>query len=226
MSDTTIVQAGSTLVTGINVFTLPPERHRALIETLEAINQEIIKHEYPMNVTSNFHRAVDAPIVINYNQYTDRESGTHLRTRETVAPLMKRTHDLSDGHEMRWYQVADVVTPADPADRIEITDDRGYIGVIGIFTVDGDKQAEFLDRLKRYGDAVRSARGFRGMATHRGLVAEHVASYEIWDSADAYKQATALPAIAEALQELRADAIATELHTYDVVTVTRFNEGS
>ena len=101
MSDTTVIRSGSTLVTGINVFTLPAERHEALIETLSAIDAEILKFKFPMNVSANFHRAIGAPIVLNYNQYTDRKSGQHLRTRETIAPLMKRTHELSDAHEIR-----------------------------------------------------------------------------------------------------------------------------
>jgi hypothetical protein len=225
MSDTTVIRSGSTLVSGINVFTLPPERHEALIETLNAIDSEILKYKFPMNVSANFHRAIDAPIVINYNQYTDRKSGQHLRTVETIAPLMKRTHDLSDAHEIRWYSVADVVT-VDGTDQIEIADNRGKIGVVGIFTVAPEKQSDLMAGLKRYGEAVKSAPGFGGLATHRGLIADHVSSYEIWDSVAAYGNATSQGPTAGALAKARAIATITELHPYDVVKVCRFNPGT
>jgi hypothetical protein len=225
MSDTTIIRSGSTLVSGINVFTLPRDRHAALLETLDAIDDEILKFKFPMNVSANFHRAIDAPIVINYNQYTDRKAGRHLRTRETILPLMERTHELSDASEIRWYSVADVVT-TDGADSIEIADDRGKIGVIGIFTVAPEKQTDLLASLKRYGETVKSAPGFGGLATHRGLEADHVSSYEIWGSADAYRQAAAQGPATGALADARAMAMVTALHPYEVVRVCRFNAGT
>ena len=225
MSDTTVIRSGSALVSGINVFTLPRDRHAALLETLDAIDDEIVKFKFPMNVSANFHRAIEAPIVINYNQYTDRKAGRHLRTRETILPLMERTHDLSDASEIRWYSVADVVTTTG-ADSIEIADDRGRIGVIGIFTVAPETQSELLTGLKRYGETVKSSPGFGGLATHRGLEAEHVSTYEIWDSADAYREATSLGPATSLLAEARAMATLTELHPYEVVRVCRFNPGT
>lgn len=225
MSDTTVIRSGSTLVTGINVFTTPPERQQALIETLDAIDAEILKFRFPMNVSANFHRAIGAPIVINYNQYTDRKSGQHLRTRETIAPLMKRTHELSDTHEIRWYSIADVVS-TDGSDQIEIADNRGKIGVVGIFTVAPEKQADLLAAFKRYGETVKAASGFGGLATHRGLMPEHVSTYEIWDSAEAYRRATTQGTVADSLTAACATASVTELHPYDVLRVCRFNPGT
>lgn len=225
MSVTPLVR-GSKLATGINVFTLPPERHQALIETLTAINREILTHRYPMNVSANFHRAIDAPIVINYNQYTDRAQGQFLRTQANVAPLMKRTHDLSEKHEIRWYEIADVVTASGPGDRIEIRDDGAAIGVVGVFTVAPEKQGALLTLLQRYGEALKAAHaaGFVGIATHRGNQPAHVSSYEKWTSAEAYAQAIAQAPIAELVRQIRAAADVTELHPYDVVSVTRFDE--
>ena len=63
MAVTTIATANK-LATGINVFTLPRERHAELIGILTAINDEILKHRFPMNVSANFHRAIDAPVVL------------------------------------------------------------------------------------------------------------------------------------------------------------------
>ena len=225
MVDTTVIRSGSTLVTGINVFNLPRDRHKTLIETLNAIDEEIIKFKFPMNVSANFHRAIEAPIVINYNQYTDRKAGRHLRTRETILPLMERTHDLSDSSEIRWYSVADVIS-VDGTDQIEMADDRGRIGVIGIFTVAPEKQSDLLTAFKHYGETVKAAPGFGGLATHRGLEAEHVSTYEIWDSADAYRTAAGTGSAVEALARVRTTAAITQLHPYDVVRVCRFNPGT
>jgi len=222
----TPIARGSKIATGINVFTLPAERHQALIETLTAINREILAHKYPMIVSANFHRALDAPIIVNYNQYTDRAQGQFLRTQANVAPLMKRTHDHSEKHEIRWYETMDVVTAAAQADRIEIRDDGNMIGVLGIFTVAPEKQAELLAQLKRYGEALKAgqAPGFAGIATQRGYQPAHVASYEQWASADAYRQAATSKPIADLLEQIRAAAEVAELHPYDVVSVTRFHE--
>ena len=222
----TPIARGSKIATGINVFTLPPERQQALIETLTAINREILTHKYPMIVSANFHRAIDAPIIINYNQYTDRAQGQFLRTQANVAPLMKRTHDLSEKHEIRWYELGDVVTAEASDDRIEISDDGGMIGVLGIFTVAAEKQAELLALLKRYGEALKAApaRGFAGIATHRGFQPAHVASYEQWTSTDAYRQALASESVVDLLEQIRAAAEVTELHPFDIVSVTRFHE--
>src|SRR5689334_10147406 len=222
----TSIARGSTLATGINVFTLPAERQQALIETLTAINREILTHKYPMIVSANFHRAVDAPIVINYNQYTDRAQGQFLRTQANVAPLMKRTHDLAEKHEIRWYDMADVITAGGSDDRIEIRDDGGMIGVVGIFTVAAEKQAQLLALLKRYGEALKAARapGFAGIATHRGFQPAHVASYEQWASADAYRKALAAKPVGDLFEQIRAVAEVTALHPYDIVSVTRFKE--
>ena len=220
----TTIARGSTLATGINVFTLPREREAALIETLEAINREILAHKYPMIVSANFHRAIDAPIVINYNQYNDRAQGQFLRTQANVAPLMKRTHDLSDEHEIRWYETADVVTAAGPEDRIEMDDQRGQVAAIGVFTLAPEKQADLLALLRRYGNALKEsqARGFVGIASHRGYKGENVASYEQWESADAYRAAMARAPAAEMLATIRALAETSALHLYEVLSVNRF----
>lgn len=194
---------GSKLATEINIFTLPRERQEALLETLSAINREILKHKYPMNVSANFHRAIDASIVINDNQYTDQPSGQHLRIQPDTMPLLKRTHELSEKHEIRWYEVADVITAKGHADTIEISDDRGIIAGIGIFTTQPTKQDELLTRLKLYGETFKgSEAGFIGIATHRGYLGEYVASYEQWTSIDAYGQAMRHAPVAAARKEV------------------------
>jgi hypothetical protein len=217
------IEKGSSLAVGINVFELPPERHDALLETLNAINHEILTNRYPMNVSANFHRATDAPIVINYNQYTDRSSGQHLRTRPNVAPLLKRTHDLSEKHEIRWYGVEDVVRADRTGDAMEIVEGHRNIAVVGILAVAPDKQEELLARLKRYGEAACAARvpGFIGLASHRGYKPEHVASYEQWTDLNSYQRATNGGPLASFLETIRALATESAIHPYEILCVTR-----
>jgi len=222
MAVTTIATANK-LATGINVFTLPRERHAELIGILTAINDEIVKHRFPMNVSANFHRAIDAPVVLNYNQYTDRALGQFLRTQPTTAPLMKRTHELSEKHEIRWYEVVDVVTTGGVIERIEVSDEPKKPAAIGIQTVEASKREAVLAAWKRYGEALRDARvpGFNGLALHRGYQPEHVSTYEQWESIASYREALRGGAVAELAATARAMA-ATELHLYEVVSVTPF----
>ena len=79
--------------------------------------------------------------------------------------------------------------------------------------------------LKSYGETLKAAStpGFAGIATHRGYQAAHVASYEQWASADAYRQAAARGPIAELLQQINATAEAATFHPYEVLSVTRFD---
>jgi quinol monooxygenase YgiN len=221
----TTISRASKLATGINVFTTPRDRQDELIETLTAINREILKHKFPMNVSANFHRGIDAPIVMNYNQYTDRALGQFLRTQPTTAPLMKRTHELAEKHEIRWYEVADVVTAEESGDFLEIAENRGNIAVIGICDVDPNRQDEFLALFKGYGEALKEghADGFIGLASHRGNRPEHIATYEQWTTADAYRRATRPGPIAEMVAAIRENGGSDALHLYDVLSVTRFD---
>ena len=223
---TTVISVASKLATGINVFTLPRERHAQLIDTLTAINHEILTHKFPMNVSANFHRAIDAPIVINYNQYTDRSLGQFLRTQPTTAPLMKRTHELSEKHEIRWYEVTEIVTANGANDRIEVSDALKRPAVVGIVTVQPTQQGEVLALFKRYGEALRAKHvpGFIGIALHRGEKPEHISTYEQWESVEAYREAMRAEPAASLLEQIRKTAAPElSLHLYEVVSVTPFN---
>jgi quinol monooxygenase YgiN len=221
-----IISAKNGFATGINVFQLPDARRRELLEALHAINEVILTEKLSMIVASNFHVGVDGPVVINYNQYTDRKLGQVLRTIPAAAALTKRTHEVSDEHEIRWYDVADVVTTQSPAE-IRISRESNVVAVIGIFLVAPDRQEELLTALKAYAEALKAARthGFIGMATHRGHKPEHVASYEQWESVDAYRRAGGDAAVAAAHDRIRGLAEEYLMHMYEVVELARFDLG-
>ena len=222
---TTTIATTANRVTGINVFTLPRERHGALIETLRAMNKMIIAQGLPMIVSANFHRAISGRAVLNYNQYTDRENLHVLRSNPGAAELRKRTHDLSETHEIRWYDVAEIVAPGPSADTLEIAADGGAVAAIGIFSAKPGRQDELLALLRRYGEELvrLTARGFLGIATHRGDDDAHVASYEKWQTADDCATAAGIPAI-KAIADRFADvADAADRELYEVVEIARFD---
>jgi hypothetical protein len=221
----TSISAQQRVATGMNVFVLPPDRQTPLFDTLHAINREIRENRFPKNVSSNFHRGIDASIVVNYTQYADRESGQYLRTRPETAPLLKRTHDLSDKHEIRWYEVSGVVTAEGSGDRLEISDAAATVAAIGIFTIEPVRQPEFLQLLLSYGETLRDLRpqGFVGLAVHRGYNAAHAAFYAQWSSVAAHRIGSTEREPAGHLDKIRALARDSLLHLYEVATVTRFD---
>jgi quinol monooxygenase YgiN len=221
----TVIAKGSALATGINVFVLPRERQAALMETLRAVSEEIIRQRMPMVVSGNFHRGIDASIVVNYNQYRDRESGNTLRKIPETAPLLKRTHDLSDRHEIRWYKVEDVIVTGAPGDRLEISQAASPIAALGIHTAAPGRQDALLAHLRAQGERLKRAPapGFLGLATHRGFDPAHVACYEQWESVAAYEAAARTPQFREFQAALRDCAEAAETHLYEVVEVAVFD---
>jgi heme-degrading monooxygenase HmoA len=137
---------------------------------------------------------------------------------------MKRTHELSDKHEIRWYEVTEVVTASVANDRVEISDAPKRPAVVGILTVAPEAQGKVLALLKRYGETLRDARtpGFVGIALHRGYQAEHISTYEQWESAEAYRDGVRNGPAAALLKEIRAMAADANQHLYEVVSVTPF----
>lgn len=222
---TSIISAKANRVTGINVFTLPRERHAELIDTLRAMNRVILAEGLPMIVSANFHRAITGRVVLNYNQYTDRENLHILRSIPGAAELRKRTHDLSDTHEIRWYAVGDVVTPDPAAEAVEIAANGKAIAAIGIFTAKPGKQDDLLALLRSYGETLvrLKAPGFLGIATHRGDEAAHVATYEKWQSTDAFEAAAQLSAIRALTDRFPELTDAVDRQLYEVVEIARFD---
>jgi hypothetical protein len=223
---TSFINARTRFATGINVFELPAARHGELLETLHAINVLIlrVRDRLPMIVASNFHVGIESPVVINYNQYTDRKQGQVLRTIPEAAALTKRTHELSDRQEIRWYEVADVMTPTGDSE-IPISNTDDAVAAIGIFTAKPGKQDELLSLLKDRGEALKRAKapGFLGLATHRGDKPEHVASYERWRAAEACRGDSALASSVAAAERIRTLTDTYLLHLYKVVEVARFD---
>lgn len=220
MSETMFVQQKGAIAMGINVFRTPRERHGELIDTLEAISTEVKRHGLKKSMGAVYHRALDAPIVINYVRYTHKSGGDDLRNLDVTKPLMKRTHDLSDGHEFRWYHMTEVVTADGAPDSFEIAAGHEDIGVIGVYVVEPDTRSALLDALNHYAESLKGVEGFRAMAVLRGHKPEHAASYELWANEAAYHRANANGA-RKALERVRGMASDALIHPYELVRVHR-----
>ena len=217
-ADTEFPQKIGASVMGINVFTTPRERLDELIVTLGAIADLADSHALPRNMHSSFHRAIEAPIVVNYVQYKEREGALELAN--LARPLVDRTHEISSAHEMRWYETADVVTAAGDSDSFSVVAGKEAVAVIGVYVVDPDKRAELLAALKRYAESVRTAEGFKAIAILQGRKPEHAATYELWTNEAAYDRAAA-EAAQLAMERVRSIASNTLIHSYEVVRVNR-----
>ena len=184
---------------------------------LGGIADEADRQALPKNRLSSFHRALDAPIVVNFVEYTESSGGAV--TTSVSKQLVARTHEIS-AHEMRWYDKSDVVAAEGLTDSFEDVLGHGNIGVVGVYTVAPERRSDLLHALRRYADAVRSADGFKAMLILEGDKPEHAASYEIWSDEAAYRRATANTG-REALEAVRGAARDAIVHTYDVVRVNR-----
>lgn len=211
-------QKRGTSAIGINVFTTPRERHDELVAVLGEIADMADSHGLPRNMHSSFHKALDAPIVVNYVQYAEREGAFELA--DLTRPLVDRTHEISTAHEMRWYETVDIVTAAGDPDTFSVVAGKDVVGVISVYTVDAAKRDELLRALESYAERVKSADGFKALALLRGQKPEFAATYEVWTSAAAYHRATENGA-REALDRVRSIARDALIHSYEVVRVNR-----
>jgi heme-degrading monooxygenase HmoA len=212
--ESTYPQKKGDAAVGINVFETPRARHDELIETLGAIAETAEREGLPKNIGSAFHRALEAPIVVNYVQYTDPSGGKELTA--VAKPLVDLTHEIATGHEMRWYTILDVVNAGSSADSFNIVADRNTVSVISVYRVEPDKRLELLEALTSYAGVVKSADGFKVMAILRGHKAEHAASYEAWTSEAAYRRAIEGGARV-ALQRIHGTATQALVHSYECV---------
>lgn len=208
---------------GINVFPLPREQHSELLDLLGGIADEADRQALPKNRLSAFHRALDAPVVLNFVEYLHESGGAE--TTALSRQLVNRTHEISPTHEMRWYDKVDVESAAGTSGSFEAGIGGGNIGVVSVYTVAPDRRSALLQALKGYAQAVRGARGFKAMAILEGRKPEHAASYEIWTSDAAYQQAKTNGARAafDGVRDVAKDVFS---HSYEVVRVNRHNKAA
>ncbi len=86
MTATTTIATDAQLTTLINVFTVRPDRQRALVEALTRATDEVMRH-VPGFISANIHASDDGTRVINYAQWQSADA-----YREMFADLSARAH--------------------------------------------------------------------------------------------------------------------------------------
>ncbi|MDO1558272.1 antibiotic biosynthesis monooxygenase family protein [Brevundimonas sp. 2R-24] len=78
--------------------------------------------------------------------------------------------------------------------------------VINVFTVAPEKLDALMPMLDRLATALARAPGFRSCRMHRGLDGKSAVNYAVWDDQDAWRAATRLPVVADAMAPIMAVA--------------------
>ncbi|MBB1155241.1 MULTISPECIES: antibiotic biosynthesis monooxygenase family protein [Amycolatopsis] len=68
----TTISTDADLATLVNVFTVAPEKQRALVDVLTTATEEVIRHQ-PGFVSANIHASIDGTRVVNYAQWASAE---------------------------------------------------------------------------------------------------------------------------------------------------------
>jgi len=84
-SPTTTIQAGTTSVALINVFSVAPEGQARLVEAWQRGTDDLMRH-LPGFISANIHRSLDGTKVINYAQWETADAFTaSLRNPDVIA---------------------------------------------------------------------------------------------------------------------------------------------
>lgn len=102
------IEAGSSVATLINVFTVAPERQRELVLLLEQATEDVMRYR-PGFVSASIHASQDGQRVLNYAQWRSREdfeamladpaARAHMAEITAIATSDPRLYDVSGVHE-------------------------------------------------------------------------------------------------------------------------------
>lgn len=98
---TTSISEKDGVITVINVFTVKPEQQKQLVDHLVS-NLDTAKKQSGF-ISANIHKSLDGTRVINYAQWTSKESlELALQNQEFMAPVKKA---VEFPHEFHQYEV-------------------------------------------------------------------------------------------------------------------------
>ena len=104
---TTTIAKSNPCVTLINVFTVLPEKQKALVELLVRATEETMQH-LPGFISANIHSSLDGTKVTNYAQWRSAADFEGMLKNPVAIPHMKASAALAIKFEPTLYQVADV----------------------------------------------------------------------------------------------------------------------
>ena len=93
-SAATTIQAGSGLMTLINVFTVAPEQQQELLDVLVEATENVMRR-LPGFVSANLHRSDDGTRVVNYAQWRSRADFEAMLRNPEARPHMAQAAALA-----------------------------------------------------------------------------------------------------------------------------------
>ncbi|MBF6064297.1 antibiotic biosynthesis monooxygenase [Nocardia terpenica] len=107
MSTETTIVTDAPIATLINVFTVRPDRQRALVDLLAEATEQVIRHS-PGFISANFHVSTDGVRVVNYAQWESPEAMQAMLDDPAARAHIQEASALADSVEPHVYTVASV----------------------------------------------------------------------------------------------------------------------
>ncbi|MEG8181009.1 antibiotic biosynthesis monooxygenase [Nocardia terpenica] len=107
MSTETTIVPGAPITTLINVFTVQPDRQRALADLLVAATEKVIRHS-PGFISANIHVSTDGVRVVNYAQWESPQAMQAMLDDPAAQDHIHEASALADGFEPHLYTVESV----------------------------------------------------------------------------------------------------------------------
>ncbi|KAA5828778.1 antibiotic biosynthesis monooxygenase family protein [Saccharopolyspora hirsuta] len=98
------ISTDAPIATLINVFTVQPDRQRALAELLTSATEEVMQH-LPGFISANIHTSTDGGKVVNYAQWRSADDFRAMLGNPTAQEHMRQAAELADQYEPHLYTV-------------------------------------------------------------------------------------------------------------------------
>jgi quinol monooxygenase YgiN len=105
----TTIDTANAHATLINVFTVEPDRARALADLLERATEETMRH-VPGFISANIHVSTDGTRVLNYAQWASAEAYEQMLQDPSAREHMAKAAGLASGFDPHLYTVDSVHT--------------------------------------------------------------------------------------------------------------------
>ncbi len=107
MTSITTIEAGRSIATLINVFTVAPERQVELASLLTTVTEETMQHQAGF-ISANIHVSTDGESVINYAQWESEQHFRAMLANPVASEHMAQAAEIGLNFEPRLFTVASV----------------------------------------------------------------------------------------------------------------------
>lgn len=107
MPATTTITVDAPIATLINVFTVPADRQRRLVDLLVRATEEVMQHQ-PGFIAANIHASADGTRVVNYAQWESAEAFHAMLENPVAQEHMGEAAALADQFDPHLYTVESV----------------------------------------------------------------------------------------------------------------------